>query len=346
MRRAEEALHDRRAPPRTSRSRRWRGSAARGGRWRIPSHRPGSPRRSPPAASAPRRRCRDRPAAGRAPRAPRIGKSRRTASTSYIMTSPGGDDAEDGDEQRQCRAQHDRRQHHGTPSTIDRRCGTRAARRRSWRRPRAARTAWRSRGSPPAAARPPARRAAPPGSAAIIAFSQTTSTSAPQSPPVPPKSAPEAHGEHHDQRHDRRAAPRRPSSGSLEHRRRHGSIAPAAELQRGVAEQHADAGRPAPPLSTAAPSGTPSSQHAPRRGARPHQAVDDQLAPHSASGPPRVPRRRHALSRPPSDAGQRSRAGEPDEPTPSRRPPGRSRRSPRPRRGSRRSSQIQNASAA
>ncbi len=51
--------------PRRLRSRRWRDNAGRDGRWRIRARRRASCARSPRAASAPRRRCRDRRAACR-----------------------------------------------------------------------------------------------------------------------------------------------------------------------------------------------------------------------------------------------------------------------------------------
>ena len=52
---------------RRPRSPRWRDNAGRDARWRIASCRPGAAGRARPAASAPRRRCRDRPAACRRP---------------------------------------------------------------------------------------------------------------------------------------------------------------------------------------------------------------------------------------------------------------------------------------
>ena len=71
-----------RARPRSLRSRHWRDSAARDARWNIPTCRPAGCGRAPPWASAPKLRCRDRPAACHRPAWPRIGKSSRMRLTS------------------------------------------------------------------------------------------------------------------------------------------------------------------------------------------------------------------------------------------------------------------------
>ena len=69
----------------------------------------GSPRRSPPAASAPRRRCRGRPAACRSPRAP--GSGNRRGPCPRRTSRPSGDGA-DAD-QRQDQAEADENAHGG-----------------------------------------------------------------------------------------------------------------------------------------------------------------------------------------------------------------------------------------
>ena len=75
----EEAAHAFRAPPHRLRSRRWRDSAGRDGRWRIRARRRGSAGRSPPSASGPRRRCRDRRAACRTGARPESGSRRESS---------------------------------------------------------------------------------------------------------------------------------------------------------------------------------------------------------------------------------------------------------------------------
>ena len=59
-----------RARPRRPRSPRWRDNADRDARWHIARYRPSASGRAPALASAPRRRCRDRPAACHRPASP------------------------------------------------------------------------------------------------------------------------------------------------------------------------------------------------------------------------------------------------------------------------------------
>ena len=203
--------------------------------------------------------------------------------------------------------------------------GSRAARRRSWRRPRAPRRIATIASSAASGGSSASATSCAAWISTIIAFSQTTSASAPQSSPLPAEQPPDPHGQ---EDHDAMTASctAAPSSGLPSTAADTMSTPPGLMREREVAEHHADAGHQHRRLAARAV-GHAGAEHLPRRRARPHQAVDDQLRPTSVRVPPP-----HAPA-----AGHERRAGR--RPRPSarghhRRHPAGRRRSPPPRRGS------------
>ena len=257
---------------------------------------PRRPRRSPPAASAPRRRCRDRPAAGRAPRARGSGSRARTASTSYIRKLLRRD-AQD-------REQHRRPKNSTTPvrttapSTI---AGVRkpCSSATKFAKAQSAQNTWRS-------PSPPASGGTSTSATSCDRLDQHHHRVQPhhqrqraQQRAHAAEEPPDPHRQHDDHRHHRELHRAR-RAAAAEDRRGDRVDGARAQQQRGVAEYHADAGDQHRRLEQPPPA-APAAENPPRRRARPQQAVDDQLAPHLRR--PQRPRRRRRGRASAADAG-------------------------------------------